>query len=140
MSHARMDHVREGDRIVVRLDPGEEVLDSLETLRDEYDVENGFLAGIGAVDRVTLGHYDTEAQEYSEEEFAGQFEVTSFLGDVGPDKIHTHIQVADDSFESLGGHCSGARVSGTFEVLVTLGETPLTHRLDDRTGLDVFDI
>ncbi|UPV76726.1 DNA-binding protein (plasmid) [Halorussus limi] len=135
-----MDHVREGDRIVVRLDPGEEALDSLGELRDEYDIENGFLTGIGAVDRVTLGHYDTEAQEYSEEEFTGQFEVTSFLGNVGPDKIHTHIQVADDSFQSLGGHCSGARVSGTFEVIVTLGETPLTHHLDDRTGLDVFDI
>lgn len=135
-----MDHVREDDRIVVRLDPGEEVLDSLETLRGEYDIENGFLTGIGAVDQVTLGHYDVDAQEYSEEEFTGQFEVTSFLGNIGPDKIHTHIQVANDAFESLGGHCSGARVSGTFEVLVTLGETSLTHRLDERTGLDVFDI
>jgi predicted DNA-binding protein with PD1-like motif len=135
-----MDHVREDDRIVVRLDPGEEVLDSLAALRDEYGIENGFLTGIGAVDRVTLGHRDVEAQEYSEEEFAGRFEVTSFLGNVGPDKIHTHVQVADDSFEPFGGHCSGARVPGTFEVLVTLGETPLTHRLDDRTGLDVFDL
>ncbi len=140
MANGTMDHVREDDRIVVRLDPGEEVLDSLETLRDEYDIENGFLTGIGAVDRVTLGHYDVDAQEYSEEEFTGQFEVTSFLGNIGPDKIHTHIQVANDAFESLGGHCSGARVSGTFEVLVTLGETSLTHRLDERTGLDVFDI
>ncbi|MBX0296904.1 PPC domain-containing DNA-binding protein [Haloarcula nitratireducens] len=135
-----MDHVHNDDRIVARLDPGETVLDSLEELRDEYDIENGFLSGIGAVDRVTLGHYDTDAQEYSEEEFSGQFEVTSFLGNIGPDKIHTHIQVADDSFESLGGHCSGARVSGTFEILVTLGETPLTHHRDERTGLDVFDI
>jgi hypothetical protein len=135
-----MDHVREGDRIVARLDPGEEVLDALDRLREEHDVESGFLTAIGAVDRVTLGHYDVDDQEYSEEEFTGQFEVTSFLGNIGPDKIHTHIQVADDSFESLGGHCSGARVSGTFEVLVTLGETPLTHRLDERTGLDVFDV
>nr|WP_227378616.1 PPC domain-containing DNA-binding protein [Haladaptatus halobius] len=140
MANARMEHVHEDDRIVVRLDPGDEVMDSLETLRDEYDIENGFLAGIGAVDRATLGHYDVETQEYSEEEFTGQFEVTSFLGNIGPDKIHTHIQLGTDTFESLGGHCSGARVSGTFEILVTLGETPLTHRLDDRTGLDVFDI
>jgi hypothetical protein len=29
---------------------------------------------------------------------------------------------------------------GTFEVIVTLGERPLTHRFDDRTGLDVFDL
>lgn len=135
-----MDCIREDDRLVVRLDPGEEVLESLERVRDDHDIEQGFLAGIGAVDRVVLGHYDVDQQEYNEEELRGQFEVTSFLGNIGPDKIHTHIQVATDSFESLGGHCSGATVSGTFEVSIELGETPLTHRLDERTGLDVFDL
>ncbi|ELZ27836.1 hypothetical protein C474_16439 [Halogeometricum pallidum JCM 14848] len=135
-----MDYVEEDDRVVVRLDPGEQVLDSLATVREELDIENAFLTGIGAVDTVTLGHYDVGEQEYAEEKFTGQFEVTSFLGNIGPDKIHTHIQVATDEFESLGGHCSGARVSGTFELILTRGETPLTHQLDERTGLDVFDL
>ncbi|RBI58977.1 DUF296 domain-containing protein [halophilic archaeon] len=135
-----MDSTREEDKIIVRLDPGEEVLESLETLRDDHDIQNGFLMGIGAVDRAVLGHYDVAEQAYDEEEFTGQFEVTSFLGNIGPDKIHTHIQLATDSFDSLGGHCSGATVSGTFEIVVFPGETPLTHRLDQRTGLDVFDI
>lgn len=133
-------HHKEDDRIIVRLDPGEEVLNALERLRAEYDIENGFLMGIGAVDRATLGHYDVEKQSYNEETFTGQFEVTSFTGNIGPDKIHTHIQLGTDSFECLGGHCSGARVSGTFEIVVFLGEKPLTHELDDRTGLDVFDL
>lgn len=135
-----MNYEREDDRIVVRLDPGEEVLESLEKLRENYDIESGFLMGIGAVDYVVLGHYNVEEQEYTEEEFSGQYEVTSFLGNIGPDKIHTHIQLGTESFESLGGHCSGATVSGTFEVVVLLGEIPLTHRRDDQTGLDVFDL
>lgn len=33
-----MDSTREEDKIVVRLDPGEEVLESLETLRDDHDI------------------------------------------------------------------------------------------------------
>lgn len=135
-----MNYEREADRIVVRLDPGEEVLESLEKLRETYDIESGFLIGIGAVDHVVLGHYNVTEQEYTEEEFSGQYEVTSFLGNIGPDKIHTHIQLGTESFESLGGHCSGATVSGTFEVVVILGETPLTHRRDEQTGLDVFDL
>lgn len=135
-----MEYTRESDRLVVRLDPGDRVLESLETLRDEEDVDHGFLVGIGAVDEVVLGHYDVESQEYSEETFTGQFEVTSFSGNIGPDKIHTHIQVADEEFETLGGHCSGAVVSGTFEIVVLLGETRLSHHLDERTGLDVFDL
>ncbi|WP_458204581.1 PPC domain-containing DNA-binding protein [Haladaptatus sp. NG-SE-30] len=135
-----MDYVDEGDKCIVRLDPGERVLDSLDELRDTASIENGFFMGIGAVDEVTLGHYDVEQQQYKEETFEGEFEVTNFTGNIGPDKIHAHIQVGKRNFESLGGHCSGARVSGTFEVIVLQGETPLSHRLDDRTGLDVFDL
>ena len=135
-----MDYVNEGERIVVRLDPGEKVIESLRELREAEEIENGFFFGIGAVDTATLGHYDVEEQEYREEEFSGQFEVTSFSGNIGPDKIHAHIQLGKRNFESIGGHCSGAQVSGTFEIIVFRGETPLEHRLDETTGLDVFDI
>lgn len=133
-----MEITQEDNHLAVRLDPGENVLESLETLRDEYQIDHGFLMGIGAVDKVVLGHYNADEQAYNEEEFTGQFEVTSFLGNIGPDKIHAHIQLATDSFESLGGHCSGATVSGTFEIIVALGETSLSHSLDEQTGLDVF--
>lgn len=135
-----MDYVAETDRIVIRLDPGDYVLDSIATVREEADVDSGFFTAIGAVDEVTLGHYDVTTQEYTEETVEGQYEVTSFIGNVGPDKIHAHIQVADREYNTLGGHCSGARVSGTFEILLQRGETTLTHHLDTRTGLDVFDL
>lgn len=135
-----MDYRDNGETIVLRLDPGEEVLDALADLRSEADIGGGFFTGIGAVDRVTLGHYDVDEQEYTEETFEGEYEVTAFSGNIGPDKIHAHIQVGERDFSTMGGHCSGARVSGTFEVIVHRSETTLTHRPDDRTGLDVFDI
>ncbi|MFB6113970.1 MAG: PPC domain-containing DNA-binding protein [Halodesulfurarchaeum sp.] len=135
-----MEYVEEEHSIVLRLDPGDYVLESLKDLRDEADIEGAFFTGIGAVGEVTLGHYDVETQEYTEETREGQFEVTSFIGNIGPDKVHAHIQVADRQYQTLGGHCSGARVSGTFEVLIHRGETVLTHHLDERTGLDVFDL
>jgi len=135
-----MEYVRESDRIVVRLDPGDEVIESLKTLRSDLDITGGFMHGIGAVDRATLGHYDVDEQSYSEETFTGQFEVTSFTGNIGPDKVHAHIELGRESFDTIGGHCSAARVSGTFEIVVLTGETVLGHELDERTGLDVFDI
>lgn len=36
----------------------------LDRLRDELDLEVAFLTGIGAIDRVTLGHYDVEGHSY----------------------------------------------------------------------------
>ena len=62
-------------------------------------------------------------------------------GDVIKDKIHAHITVADDSFHAKAGHCSSAKVSGTFEILITLSkEFKLEHKFEEETGLDVFDI
>lgn len=135
-----MESARDGDRIVARLDPGEEVLEALEQLREAHDIENGFFLGIGAVDRATLGHYDVDEEDYHEEEVTGGFEVTNFTGNIGPDKIHAHITLGKRDFTTIGGHCSAARVSGTFELLVVLGDTPLHHVPDERTGLDVFDL
>lgn len=133
-----MKSVATGDRIVVRLDPGDEVMAALERLREEHDIENAFFTGIGAVDHAVLGHYDVETEEYTEEEFAGQFEVTNFTGNIGPDKIHAHMTLGRSDFSTIGGHCSAATVSGTFELIVLRGGPPLTHEQDDQTGLDVF--
>ena len=136
-----MESVSKGDRIFVRLDRGDEVISSLEELRRKYGIENGFFQGIGAVDRVKLGNYDVETQEYREKEFEGAFEVPSFSGNIGPDKIHSHITVSDSSYSPKAGHCGMARVSGTFEIIVlTTSDTPLYHRYDSATGLDVFDL
>ncbi|MFB6242039.1 MAG: PPC domain-containing DNA-binding protein [Candidatus Nanosalina sp.] len=137
-----MDYVDEGDKIVVRLDPGDRVLESLEEIRKEENLENGFFTGIRAVGEATLGHYDVEKEDYKEEKFDSEkgFEVTSFVGNIGPDKIHAHIELGKRDFSTMGGHCSGAKVSGTFEIIILKGETRLSHRLDESTGLDVFDI
>lgn len=135
-----MDAFKEENRVLVRLDPGDRVMEALRDVRETYCIENGFFVGIGAVDEATLGHYDVEEQDYTEETVTGQFEVTNFTGNIGPDKIHAHITLGKRDFSTIGGHCSRARVSGTFEVIIFLGETPLQHRLDEQTGLDVFDI
>lgn len=136
-----MESTRYGDRIFVRLERGEEVLSCLEELRSKYGIENGFLQGIGAVDKVKLGNYDVETEEYREEEFEGTFEVPGFSGNIGPDKIHTHITVSDSDFTPRAGHCGMARVSGTFEIIVlTTPNNPLKHKYDPSTGLDVFDL
>jgi predicted DNA-binding protein with PD1-like motif len=136
-----MEARRSENTIVVRMDRGEHVLEKLDELREAYQIKNGFFQAIGAVDRVTLAHYDVDTQEYTEQQFEAPFEVTSFSGNIGPDKIHAHITVADDSYRAKAGHCSGARVSGTFEMIVLLSDDPvLTHAFDEETGLDLFNL
>ncbi len=132
-----MDVTRDGDRLVVRLDPGEEVIAALERLQEEHDLGFAAFTGIGAVDRATLGHYDVDTEDYKEETVEGQFEVTNFTGNLSPDKVHAHITLGRRDY-TLGGHCASARVSGTFELLLVAVDEEILHRQDDRTGLDVL--
>lgn len=134
-----MEYRFEGDAVIVRLDPGEEVITALETLMEEADIEAGFFDAIGAVDSITLGHYDTEDEEYREKQFDGQFEVVSFSGNMAPEKVHAHAAVADREFEMVGGHCSSATVSGTFELRIEQTDA-IDHERDERTGLDVLSL
>ncbi|GAA0237532.1 PCC domain-containing protein [Haladaptatus pallidirubidus] len=69
-----MEYVDEEYKSIVRLDPGDQVLDSLEQLRETASIESAFFTGIGAVDEVTLGHYDAKRQQYHEETLEGEFE------------------------------------------------------------------
>lgn len=135
-----MEYVEERDRIVVRMDRGDQIMDELERLREECEISGAFFFGIGAVDEVTLGHYDVGMEDYKEETFEEDFEVPVFAGNIGPDKIHAHIQLGRRDFTTLGGHFADGQVSGTFEVVVVPVETDLTHRYDVSTGLDVFDL
>lgn len=120
--------------------PLDEVMDTLRSLRDDLAINSGFMTGIGAVDCATLGHYDVDEQSYSEEMFTVQFEVTSYTSNIGPDKIHAHIELGRDSFDTFGGHCSEAQAFETFEIDISIGETALNHEIDEQTGLDVFDL
>lgn len=132
--------IKVGNRIFARLNRGEEVLEKLREIREKYGIKNGFFQGIGAVDKLNLGNYNVETQKYKEKEFQSSFEVSNFSGNIGPDKIHAHITLADHSFEAKAGHCSMARVSGTFEIVIIISEKPvLKHKCDEETGLDIFD-
>lgn len=135
-----MNAIKQNERIFVRLDRGEKIISSLRNLRKQYQISNGLLQGIGAVDKVKLGNYQVEDQQYEEKQFEGSFEVTSFSGNIGPDKIHTHITISNHNYVPKAGHCAMARVSGTFEIIILVTEgLPLNHRYDQATGLDIID-
>ncbi len=136
-----METKMDNGKIFVRIERGEEVLDKLQDLRKDYGISNGFFEGIGAVDKVRIGHYNVSKQEYDEKEFQSEFEVSNFKGNIGPDKIHAHITLADNNFETIAGHCSFAKVSGTFELIIFVSDEPkLNHKYESETGLDVLDL
>ncbi|MEN2975239.1 MAG: DUF296 domain-containing protein [Candidatus Caldarchaeales archaeon] len=112
-----MEYRRIDDKVIVRLDPGDEIVGKLEELRSREGL-NGFFYGIGTVNYLKLGFYDLKTRRYIEKEFYEDLEVTCLLGNIGRDGVHSHITVTDRDYRALGGHLIEARVSGTLEMTI----------------------
>lgn len=127
------------DRIIVRLDPGDEIIKCLEEVRDAEKI-NGFFFGIGTVNYLRLGFYDFEKRRYAEKIFDKDLEVTSLMGNIGVDRIHAHITVTDREYNAYGGHLIEGRVSGTIEIIILELGIELATKTSNVTGGKIIDI
>jgi len=127
----------------VRIDRGEEVLSSLKVFARAERIQNAAVSGIGAAGSAALGLYDTEAHQYIENKFIKDMEIVSLTGSIsekdGEIYLHLHAGLADDKGAMVGGHLSGAVISGTCEICVTPMGGAVGRKFDPGIGLNLLD-
>ena len=137
-----MDYRVFGDKIALRLDPGEELLDRISEVCRRQGVRFGSITGIGAANHVTIGFYNLEKQEYSEKDLDSPMEITSILGDVsrkdGEVYLHVHINVSDEEGRTFGGHLKKCMISVTGEIVITCIDGEVGRKADPATGINVL--
>ena len=125
---------------------GDQFHDELDRFVAREGIEAARFAAIGAFQRVTLGFYDLDRQEYRPIPIDEQVEVTNLLGNVslapdGSRKVHAHVVVAASDGVARGGHLLAATVRPTLELFLTEslqgveGRPFLQRRQDEATGL-----
>ncbi len=129
---------------IVKINRGEEVMSSLTALCEKEGICFAAVSAIGACDYVKVGLYSVEERKYYSHEMTGPMEITSLLGNItekdGKPYLHLHINVADEEVRTFGGHLNECRISGTCEMFVNVFEGRVGRKIDDATGLNVFDI
>lgn len=137
-----MKHKLFGDTIMIRIDKNEEVIQSLKDICAQNNVRLGTISGIGAVKDITLRYFNTKTRKYEDKVFKESFEVTSFVGNItemnGKIYLHCHITLADKHFRALGGHLLSAKVSGTFEAVISPLKGKLGRKYDKNIGLNLI--
>ncbi len=138
-----MEYKQFENKYLLRLDKGEEVVSVLKDFCAQKNILCGAVAGIGAVDKVTLGVFYPATKEYKERTLEGIFEITSLLGNVSTkDKkayLHLHINVGDTENKVFGGHLVAARISATGEIFVNAVDGTVERSLNDEIGLNLLD-
>ena len=119
-----MRHHDFGDgRHVLRLDPGEDVLESIRHLAEKEKITAGTVTGLGSVDVVTLAFLDAGKNAYLNRRFEERMEVASLSGSLSMDgeraHLHLHAVVSPREFLAYAGHVVEAKVGAVLEVFVT---------------------
>ncbi|MBZ2174968.1 DNA-binding protein [Schnuerera sp. xch1] len=130
------------DKYVVRLERGEEVINSLTNLCKENEIKLGRVTGIGATNKVTIGLFNTESKEYHSKDLTGDMEITNLSGNItSMDEevyLHLHITVCDKNNKAYGGHLNSAVISATCEMIIDVIDGNVGRRHDEEIGLNLF--
>ena len=138
-----MEYRRFEDSYVVRLNKGEEVIDSLKQLCKDENIKLGEITGLGASDFVEIGVFNVNTKEYNTKKFEGMFEITSLVGNVTTKDeevyLHIHINFGDEDGLVKGGHLVKATISATSEIILRIIEGNVGRKLNPEIGLNLFD-
>ena len=139
-----MDYREELDgSLLIRLYPGEEIIQSLTGLSKTSGIVGATFFGIGALDFAELGYYYPDRKQYDKRKFEGQHELLSLSGNIGfaPDgeiAVHAHVVISDNNFICHGGHLFQGRVSVVAEIrLFPCGDI---KRVPDPSGLNLWKL
>ncbi len=139
-----MKSMKFGDKYFVRIDKGEEVVQSLKDFCLENNIKLGSITGLGACDRVTIGLFNTETKEYNNKELKGEFEITNLTGNIttkdGEVYLHLHITLGDEEYNAHGGHLNECWISGTCELVIDTVDGEVERVFDDFSGLNLFKL
>ena len=138
-----MDFRKFGNKYIVRMDKKEEIVTTLKMFCQEQEITLGWVKGIGAVNKVKIGLFETTTKEYHSQVLEGDMEITSLLGNIsstlnGEVYLHLHINVADKTYKTYGGHLNEAIISATGEFVIEAIQGNVEREFSDEIGLNLY--
>lgn len=137
-----MEYRRFKDKIIVRIERGEEILSKIKEVAEKEKVTLAEINALGAVDDFTVGCYKLDEKEYYPNEYKGFFEIVSLTGTIntkdGEYYSHIHMSAADIKGNVVGGHLNKAIVGVTCEAVITIIDGVVDRKYDENIGINLF--
>ncbi len=128
-----------GEVIALRLDRGEDVLESVEKVAREQDIHSGIvLSGIGTLDKVRMHHITHTGYPSTDKfvEYEGPYELLAIQGLIANYVPHLHTSVSIGETTYMGHLEPGCRVLYLAEIAIArLEGVHLTREVHSETGV-----
>lgn len=131
--------------IVGKVEPDEDIIDSIIEMIKKYNIKSGLINCIGALKKFTLGYFDLDSKEYLKKSFDEYVELVSCMGNIsfkdGEPIVHLHISIGTKDYAIFGGHLfQPSIVSITGEVYIFEIDIKLNRVEDPQFGLSLLNI
>ena len=137
-----MEYRKFDNTYIVRMDPGEEILEQVKALALKERIQLASVQALGAINDFTVGVFKTDEKKYYANSFQGSYEIVSLTGTIntmdGEFYCHLHMSAGDDQGHVVGGHLNRAVVSATCEMVVTEIDGSVDRAFSPEVGLNLF--
>ena len=137
MEYRKFDHT-----YIVRMDPGEEILEQVKALALKEHIQLASVQALGAINDFTVGVFKTDEKKYYANSFQGSYEIVSLTGTIntmdGEFYCHLHMSAGDDQGHVVGGHLNRAVISATCEMIVTVIDGQVDRQFSEEIGLNLL--
>ena len=128
----------------VYLKKGESVVKELTIFCKEHQINNGYISGIGAVNNIELGSYNSKNGEYIKRIFKDDHELITTQGNImllnDEPFIHAHISIGNHNMEIFGGHLFSAKIAVVGEFVINKIDGNSKRTFNDKIGLATWDL
>lgn len=135
---------RLGDRLQVRLESGDPVIQSLTGLLEAEAIGFAALTGLGAVRNARLAYLNVETHEYEPHEVTEQLELVSLVGNAalreGKPFLHLHAALGRRDLSMFGGHVQELVAHPTVEVWLAPEAGRVERVFDESVGMALMQL
>jgi len=128
--------------IFVNLEPNDQVIKSLTKIAEELKLTSGWISGIGAIKRASIGMFDIEKKEYNKKDFLDEYELVSFEGNIsmkeGKPFIHAHIVFSDKNYLVYAGHLFETVITAAGEFVIHKSTSNIKRIMNNTVGLPLW--
>ncbi|MDP4000918.1 MAG: DNA-binding protein [bacterium] len=139
-----MNYQKTNQSYLIRLNLGEELMQTLTQFCVDKKIKAGFFVGIGAALTAEIGLYILDKKEYEFQKFKAPLEILNLTGNItlidNKPFLHVHTTLSDKNFKAIGGHVKELIVGPTCEIHLSVFEKKVSRKLDEEIGLKLMDL
>ena len=144
-----MEYRKIKETVYIRIDKGENVVQSIQSICEKEKIYGGYFQGIGACDTVTISTYLPDKEDFIDHILSGMIEMISLMGNVSADDtdkpfLHSHAAFSylksDGELAVVAGHLKEARIGYTGEIVLLPAADKIGRIFDANAGIDIWNL